>query len=226
MAGEICWEARRDSGDPVNSKIQGPQKHPMTWPEPITLQGALATLEPLAQSHHDDLVEAARDGELWNLWYTIVPTPEKMCEEIERRLKLRAEGSMLPFTVIDNASGKAVGMTTYMHIDATNKRVEIGSTWYRKGVQRTGINTECKFLLLQHAFETLKCIAVELRTNFFNHSSRRAIERLGAKLDGILRSHVLMPNGTRRDSCVYSIIDGEWSAVKAHLEWQMKKPRE
>ncbi len=197
----------------------------MTWPEPITLQGVLATLEPLAQSHHDDLVEAARDGELWNLWYTIVPTPEKMREEIERRLKLQAEGSMLPFTVIDNASGKAVGMTTYMHIDATNKRVEIGSTWYRKSVQRTGINTECKFLLLRHAFETLSCIAVELRTNFFNHSSRRAIERLGAKLDGILRSRVLMPNGTRRDSCVYSIIDGEWPAVKAHLEWQMKKPR-
>ena len=198
----------------------------MTWPQPVTLQGTLATLEPLAQSHYDDLVEAARDGELWKLWYTTVPTPEKMHEEIERRLKLQAQGSMLPFTVIDNASGKAVGMTTYMNIDAVNKRVEIGSTWYRKAVQRSGINTQCKILLLTHAFETLGCIAVEFRTNFFNQQSRRAIERLGAKLDGILRSHVRMPNGTLRDSCVYSIIAGEWPAVKAHLEWQMMKPRE
>jgi len=198
----------------------------MTWPQPVTLQGTLATLEPLAQSHYDDLVEDARDGELWKLWYTTVPTPEKMHEEIERRLQLQAQGSMLPFTVIDNASGKAVGMTTYMNIDAVNKRVEIGSTWYRKSVQRSGINTQCKILLLTHAFETLGCIAVEFRTNFFNQQSRRAIERLGAKLDGILRSHVRMPNGTLRDSCVYSIIAGEWPAVKAHLEWQMMKPRE
>ena len=198
----------------------------MTWPQPVTLQGTLATLEPLAQSHHDDLLEATRDGELWNLWYTTVPTPEKMQEEIERRLKLQAQGSMLPFTVIDNASRKAVGMTTYMNIDATNKRVEIGSTWYRKSVQRTGINTQCKILLLTHAFETLGCIAVEFRTSFFNHQSRGGIERLGAKLDGILRNHVRMPNGTLRDSCVYSIIAGEWPAVKAHLDWQMEKPRD
>jgi len=198
----------------------------MTWPQPVTLQGTLATLEPLAQSHHDDLLEATRDGELWNLWYTTVPTPEKMQEEIERRLKLQAQGSMLPFTVIDNASRKAVGMTTYMNIDATNKRVEIGSTWYRKSVQRTGINTQCKILLLTHAFETLGCIAVEFRTSFFNHQSRGGIERLGAKLDGILRNHVRMPNGTLRDSCVYSIITGEWPAVKAHLDWQMEKPRD
>jgi len=197
----------------------------MAWPEPITLQGAIATLEPLTPSHHDDLVEAARDGELWKLWYTTIPTPEKMREEIERRLKLQAQGTMLPWAVIDHATRKAVGVTTYMNIDATNKRVEIGSTWYRKSVQRSGMNTQCKFLLLAHAFETLGCIAVEFRTNFFNHSSRRAIERLGAKLDGILRSHVVMPNGTLRDSCVYSIIAGEWPAVKAHLEWQMEKPR-
>lgn len=198
----------------------------MTWPQPIPLQGALATLEPLTQNHHSDLVEAVRDGELWKLWYTTIPAPEKMREEIERRLKLQAQGSMLPWAVIDNASGRAVGMTTYMNIDATNKRVEIGSTWYRKIVQRTGMNTQCKFLLLQHAFETLHCIAVEFRTNFFNHRSRRGIERLGAKLDGILRSHMVMPNGTPRDTCVYSIIAGEWPAVKAHLDWQMKKPRE
>ena len=198
----------------------------MSWPQPITLQGTLTTLEPLRQSHHDDLVESVRDGELWKLWYTTIPTPEKMPEEIERRLKLQTQGSMLPWAVLDNASGKAVGMTTYMNIDATNRRVEIGSTWYRKSVQRTGINTECKVLLLQHAFEKLDCIAVEFRTSSFNYQSRRGIERLGAKLDGILRSHMVMPNGTLRDSCVYSIIDGEWPAVKAHLDWQRKKPRE
>ena len=198
----------------------------MNWPQPIALQGTLATLEPLAQSHHDDLVEAVRDGELWQLWYTTIPTPEKMREEIDRRLQLQAQGSMLPWAAIDKASGKAVGMTTYMNIDATNKRVEIGSTWYRKSVQRTGINTECKFLLLQQAFEKLDCIAVEFRTNAFNHQSRRGIERLGAKLDGILRSHMVMPSGTLRDTCVYSILAGEWPAVKVHLDWQRNKPRD
>ena len=198
----------------------------MNWPQPIALQGTLATLEPLAQSHHDDLVEAVRDGELWQLWYTTIPTPEKMREEIDRRLQLQAQGSMLPWAAIDKASGKAVGMTTYMNIDATNKRVEIGSTWYRKSVQRTGINTECKFLLLQQAFEKLDCIAVEFRTNVFNHQSRRGIERLGAKLDGILRSHMVMPSGTLRDTCVYSILAGEWPAVKVHLDWQRNKPRD
>ncbi len=198
----------------------------MTWPQPITLQGTIATLVPLAQSHHDDLVDSVRNGELWKLWYTMIPTPEKMTDEIERRLQLQAQGSMLTWAIIDNSRGKAVGMTTYMNIDATNKRVEIGSTWYRQSVQRTGINTECKFLLLQHAFEKLDCIAVEFRTNFFNHQSRRGIERLGAKLDGILRNHMTMPNGTLRDTCVYSILAGEWPAVKAHLDWQMKKPRD
>lgn len=198
----------------------------MNWPQPISLQGTLATLEPLAQSHHDDLVEAVRDGELWQLWYTTIPTPEKMRDEIDRRLQLQAQGSMLPWAAIDKASGKAVGMTTYMNIDATNRRVEIGSTWYRKSVQRTGINTECKFLLLQQAFEKLDCIAVEFRTNVFNHQSRRGIERLGAKLDGILRSHMVMPSGTLRDTCVYSILAGEWPAVKVHLDWQRNKPRD
>ena len=161
----------------------------MTWLQPVTLKGARATLAPLDRSHHDDLREAVADGELWKLWYTTVPQPDAMAAEIDRRLKLQSEGSMLPFTVIDNASGKAVGMTTFMNVDAQNRRVEIGSTWYRKSVQRSDVNTQCKLLLLGHAFETLECIAVEFRTHFFNHQSRRAIERLGAKLDGILRSH-------------------------------------
>ena len=198
----------------------------MTWLQPRTLEGRLVRLEPLDQRHHDDLVEAARDGELWRLWYTSVPAPEKLAADIDRRLGLRAAGSMLPFAVIDPASGRAVGMTTYMHIDAANKRLEIGATWYRRSVQRSGLNTECKLLLLTHAFETLNCIAVEFRTHFFNQQSRRGIERLGAKLDGILRSHQVAPNGTLRDTCVYSIIASEWPTVKSHLNWQLSRPRE
>jgi N-acetyltransferase len=198
----------------------------MTWPPPLTLRAARATLEPLAHSHRDDLVEAVKDGELWRLWYTTVPHPESMSAEIDRRLSLQAKGSMLPFVVIDNATGKAVGMTTYMNVDATNRRLEIGSTWYRKAAQRTEINTQCKLLLLAHAFETLECIAVEFRTHFFNQQSRRGIERLGAKLDGILRNHSVMPNGTLRDTCVYSIIAAEWPTVKAHLAYQLTRPRE
>jgi len=195
----------------------------MTWPAPVTLTSHHATLVPLSQNHHDDLVEAVKDGELWNLWYTTVPKPEGMRAEIDRRLELQRQGSMLPFTVIQKTSGKPVGMTTYMNIDSANRRVEIGSTWYRQSVQRTAINTECKLMLLTHAFESLNCIAVEFRTHFFNHKSRRAIERLGAKLDGILRSHQLATNGTLRDTCVYSIIAGEWSTVKSHLSWLLKQ---
>jgi RimJ/RimL family protein N-acetyltransferase len=198
----------------------------MAWPEPVTLRSQRVTLEPLAERHHDDLVEAVKDGELWRLWYTFIPVPEKMGAEIERRLALQAAGSMLPFAVIDNAAAKAVGMTTYMNVDAANRRVEIGSTWYRRSVQRTDINTHCKRLLLAHAFEALSCIAVEFRTHFFNHQSRRGIERLGAKLDGILRSHQLASNGTLRDTCVYSIIAAEWPTVKTHLDWQLARPRE
>jgi len=197
----------------------------MAWPAPVTLHGTYVRLEPLSQSHHDELAEAVRDGELWNLWYTFVPTPEKMRAEIERRLSLQQQGSMLPFAVIEVASGQAVGMTTYMDIDAANRRVEIGSTWYRKRVQRSALNTECKLLLLRHAFEQLDCIAVEFRTHFFNHASRRAIERAGAKLDGILRNHRLSTDGTLRDTCVYSIIAGEWPAVRSHLTYQLSRPR-
>ncbi|HLJ27879.1 MAG TPA: GNAT family protein [Candidatus Angelobacter sp.] len=194
----------------------------MTWLSPITLTGHHATLEPLSHSHHDDLVEAVNDGELWNLWYTRVPKPEEMRAEIDRRLDLQKQDAMLPFTVRDNTTGKAVGMTTYMNVDSVNRRVEIGGTWYRKSTQRTPVNTECKLLLLTHAFESLNCIAVELRTHFFNHKSRRAIERLGAKLDGVLRSHELAANGTLRDTCVYSIIAGEWPTAKTHLGYLLR----
>jgi RimJ/RimL family protein N-acetyltransferase len=154
-----------------------------------------------------------------------VPAPEQLRAEIDRRLGLQLQGSMLPFAVIERASNQAVGMTTYMHIDAANRRVEIGSTWYRKRVQRTGLNTECKLLLLTHAFEELNCIAVEFRTHYFNRQSRAGIERLGARLDGILRQHQIAANGTLRDTCVYSILDSEWPAVKAHLAFQLRQPR-
>lgn len=197
----------------------------MAWPKPVTLTSANARLEPLEQRHCRDLTEAVKDGELWRLWHTSIPAPEKMEAEIGRRLGLQEAGSMLPFAVIDLASGKAAGMTTYMNVDAANKRVEIGSTWYRKAVQRTPINTECKLLLLTHAFDTLNCIAVEFRTHFFNHQSRRGIERLGAKLDGILRSHQVAADGALRDTCVYSIIASEWPTVRSHLKFQMAKPR-
>ncbi len=148
-----------------------------------------------------------------------------MRAEIERRLALRESGSMLPFTVIDVATGEVVGMTTYMNVDAGNRRVEIGSTWYARRVQRTALNTEAKLLLFAHAFDVLRCIAVEFRTHFMNQQSRRAIERLGAKLDGILRNHSVAANGTLRDTCVYSVIVSEWPTVRAHLEWQLQRPR-
>ena len=196
----------------------------MRFAEPVTLRGGHVTLEPLAAEHAEALRQASRDGELWKLWYTAIPSPEGMDDEIQRRLGLQASGSMLPFTVRD-AAGKVVGMTTFMNIDATNQRVEIGSTWTATSAQRGPLNTECKLLLLAHAFDTLGCIAVEFRTHFFNQQSRLAIERLGAKLDGVLRSHQRASNGTLRDTCVYSIVESEWPAVKAHLRWQLVKPR-
>ena len=196
---------------------------------PVTLGGQHGTLVPLSMDHHDQLVEVVKDGELWRLWYTAIPTPEGMAGEIRRRLSLQDQASMLPFAVVDSLSGKVVGMTTYMSIDNTNRRVEIGSTWYRKSVQRGPLNTECKLLLLQHAFESLHCIAVEFRTHFFNQQSRAGIERLGAKLDGILRNFQINPHpdahGSLRDTCVYSITNGEWPAVKAHLKYLLTKPR-
>ena len=194
----------------------------MPWPDPVTLRGQHARLEPLSHQHREALVEAVKDGELSKLWYTAIPLPENMGKEIDRRLGLQAAGSMLPFTVFD-AGGNIVGMTTYMNIDAANRRVEIGSTWYGKSAQRGPLNTQCKLLLLRHAFETLNCIAVEFRTHFFNHQSRRAIERLGAKQDGILRSHQVAPNGTLRDTVVYSIIAAEWPTVKTHLNYQLNE---
>jgi RimJ/RimL family protein N-acetyltransferase len=195
------------------------------WLEPVTLQGGGVTLEPLSHDHHDDLVAATLDGDLCSIWYTSIPAPSGMAAEIERRLALLAAGSMLPFTVVERSTGQAVGMTSFMNVDAIAQRLEIGSTWYRKRVQRTSLNTECKLHLLAHAFETLSCIAVEFRTATHNQQSRRAIERLGAKLDGVLRCHTRFANGALRDTCVYSITAAEWPAVRAALTYELTRSR-
>jgi RimJ/RimL family protein N-acetyltransferase len=197
--------------------------HGDAWLQPVTLRGEHVQLIPLAPEHAAGLAAAAADGELWKLWYTSVPKPEEMAAEIARRLTLRDTGAMLPFTVVDAVSGELAGMTTYMNVDHANRRVEIGSTWYAQRFQRTMLNTEAKLLLLAHAFETLDCIAAEFRTHFLNQQSRRAIERLGAKLDGVLRSHAIARNGTIRDTVVYSIIAPEWQAVRASLELKLNR---
>jgi RimJ/RimL family protein N-acetyltransferase len=197
----------------------------MNFTDPVSLIGQHGSLVPLSRAHLADLANAVADGELWDLWYTSIPRPDQMLPEIERRLDLQKCGSMLPFAVIEKNSGEAVGMTTYLNVDAANRRVEIGATWYRKRVQRSPLNTECKLLLLTHAFEQLKCIAVEFRTHFFNRQSRAGIERLGAKFDGVLRQHQLWRDGTRRDTCVYSILDCEWPTVRTHLTHELRRPR-
>ena len=189
----------------------------------ITLTGDYVQLTPLGLEHCEDLAAAAQDGELWKLWYTNVPTPQSMEAEIRRRLALQEAGSMVPFCVIDRRTGDPVGMTSFMNIDAVSPRLEIGSTWYARAVQRTPLNTEAKLLLMERAFDQLGCIAVEFRTHVLNQQSRRAIERLGAKLDGILRSHQRAANGTLRDTCVYSIVAAEWPTVQAHLTWTLER---
>lgn len=189
----------------------------MTFLVPVSLVGKLTTLEPLSHEHHDGLVEATRDGELWNLWYTSVPRPAAMRAEISRRLELQALGGMVPFAARRNDTSQIIGMTTFMNIDESNRRVEIGSTWNAESVHRNGTNTESKLLLLTHAFDRMECIAVEFRTHWMNKQSRTAIERLGAKEDGVLRNHQRMDDGSLRDTVVYSIIQSEWPSVRNEL---------
>ncbi len=193
--------------------------------EPVTLRGAHATLEPLAREHVPALAAAAADGELWRLWYTSVPAPGREQVYVDTALDLRETAHAMPFVVRDNASGQIVGSTRYCNVEPASRRLEIGYTWYAKRVQRSPVNTECKLLLLTHAFEALQCIAVEFRTHWFNFASRTAIARLGAKQDGVLRNHQLMPDGSRRDTVVFSILDSEWLAVRAHLRHQLDRPR-
>jgi RimJ/RimL family protein N-acetyltransferase len=200
----------------------------VTFLEPLTLTGRHVILEPLSGAHHDGLVEAAQDGELWNLWYTSVPSPDGMAAEIRRRLNLQEEGSMLPFTtrLIDPATdgpGRIIGMTTYMNIDVGTPRVEIGSTWNAASSQGTGTNPDSKLLLLRPAFETIGCPAVEFRTHWLNHQSREAVARLGAKQDGVLRNHSRTKDGVLRDTVVFSILEHEWPMVRAGLEFRLAK---
>lgn len=187
------------------------------WTEPVTLQNDHIELIPLASEHVKALIEAATDGALWELGFTTVPRPEAMQAYVETALRLQLEGAALAFCVQDRKSGRVLGSTRYCNLDPSNRRLEIGYTWYRQSSQRSGANTACKQLMLQHAFETLECIAVEFRTHWHNHRSRAAIERLGAKQDGVLRQHRIMADGTFRDTVVFSILDNEWPAVKSHL---------
>jgi len=188
-----------------------------TWPAPVNLSGDHVKLAPLSLDHAVDLKRAC--AEVSGLWYTSIPTPDGMEAEIKRRLSLT---DMQPFTVM-TPDGTPVGMTTFMNIDATHRRIEIGSTWYAKSVQRSGLNTEAKLLLLTHAFEVLNSIAVEFRTHFMNQQSRAAIARLGAKQDGILRNHMISPDGSMRDTVCFSIIAGEWPAVKMNLRHKLER---
>ncbi len=196
----------------------------MQFVEPITLHGQHAILEPLAESHLESLQAAAADGELWNLWFTSVPTPDEAAANIAFRLGERERGTMMPFVVRRVADNRIVGATTFSNIAAANRRVEIGYTWYAQSVQRTAINTEVKLMMLQHAFETLNCMAVEFRTHHKNLVSRAAIERLGAKLDGALRSHGIDRQGGLRDTYVYSIIAHEWPDAKIRLQEKLARP--
>jgi RimJ/RimL family protein N-acetyltransferase len=194
----------------------------MTFFSPVTLQGRHATLEPLTPDHRDALIAAALDGELWKLWYTTVPHPDQMQAYIDKALHMQAEQSALPFAIRDS-HGEIVGCTRFCNADGESRRVEIGYTWHARRAQRSGINTECKLMLMTHAFETLKCIAVEFRTHWLNHQSRAAIERLGARQDGVLRNHKIMPDGSYRDTVIFSVIESEWPAVKRHLQFRLER---
>jgi RimJ/RimL family protein N-acetyltransferase len=195
----------------------------MRFIEPVTLRGRHAALEPLESEHAAALRVAAADGELWKLWYTSVPKPENVQAYVDKALQMREDLGAMAFVIRDLRDGELVGSTRYCNVDAANRRLEIGYTWHAARAQRTGINTECKLMLLTHAFETLKCIAVEFRTNFMNHQSREAITRLGAKQDGVLRNHQLLEGGILRDTVVFSIVESEWPAVKRHLQFKLDR---
>jgi RimJ/RimL family protein N-acetyltransferase len=194
------------------------------WTRPVTLTGKQVRLEPLAAEHAPGLRAALSDGELWRLWYTSVPSADGLDEYIDTALRGQQAGSDLPFVVRDGA-GEIVGCTRYCHIEKSNHRLEIGYTWYAQRVQRSALNTEAKRLLLGHAFEQLQAIAVEFRTHWFNHRSRAAIARLGAKQDGVLRNSSRHPGGSFRDTVVFSIIESEWPTVRQHLDHELGRDR-
>ena len=191
------------------------------WIEPVTLTGTKVILEPLSLEHLDGLISAMKDGELWKLWFTSIPAPEKAEEYIKTALDMRENAGAMPFIVRDRESNKIIGCTRYFNVDEVNQRLEIGYTWYSESYQRTAVNTECKYLLLSHAFEKLDAIAVEFRTHWHNHKSRAAIARLGAKQDGVLRNHQRTADGSYRDTVVFSIINLEWPAVRQSLMFKL-----
>lgn len=193
----------------------------MHWIQPVTLNGKLVTLKPMLRAHKNELLAAIADGNLSELWYTAIPNENNIETYFNTAESEQKQGLCSPFVVVENATGKLIGATRYCNIEAANQRLEIGYTWYSKSYQRTGVNTECKLLLLTHAFEAMKAIAVEFRTGWHNQASRAAIERLGAKQDGILRNHKLSADGLIRDTVVFSIIAGEWPSVKKGLEFKM-----
>lgn len=189
---------------------------------PLHLKGRWAQLFPLVRTHLPALETAASDGRLWELFFTSVPSPHLLETWFNTAMALQEKELAMPFVVVDAESNKIIGSTRYCNIDSANKRLEIGYTWYAASYQRSAINTECKLLLLTHAFEVLDCNAVEFRTDWFNHRSQAAIERLGAKRDGVLRSHTIMPDGRVRDTVVYSILKHEWAGVKANLAFKLQ----
>jgi len=191
------------------------------WIKSAALEGDFVVLEPLQRDHVTALAAAVTDGEAWKLWFANVPSPEQMQSYVEQAIAASQNGD-IAYAVRSKATGQVVGTTRYYQVDAKHKRAMIGFTWYAASVRRTAINTECKLLLLQNLFEKYGAIAAEFRTHFFNQPSRAAIERLGAKMDGILRHHQIMPDGSLRDTVVYSIIAAEWPAVKANLKSKMR----
>jgi RimJ/RimL family protein N-acetyltransferase len=193
------------------------------WLKPIELIGEKVSLIPLQPRHAYDLVKAASDGELWNLWYTGVPSAQTVASYIQLARSEQMLGRSLAFAVKDNNTNKIIGSTRFCNADTGNQRLEIGYTWYAKSYQKSATNTECKLLLLTHAFEQLNAIAVEFRTNWHNQSSRTAIDRLGAKQDGVLRNHQKMADGSYRDTVVFSIINQEWPAVKNNLIFRLRQ---
>jgi len=192
--------------------------------EPVTLTGPhWVSLEPLNESHVPELAAAAADGSVGELWFTSAPSPETTAAWVSRMQAMQDTDDGVTYVIRRRTDGAVVGSSSMFHVDAANRRLEIGHTWYSASARRTGVNTETKLVLLSHAFDQLGCIAVEFRTHFFNHVSRAAIERLGAKLDGVLRSHQVLADGSRRDTVVYSILDIEWPAVRNNLSFRLRQ---
>jgi len=195
------------------------------WLSETELKGDLVTLIPMTRAHRDAMVEAASDGKLWELWYTAVPGENTIDDYIDTALEGYAADKSLPFVVIENSSQKLIGSSRYLNAEQQHRRLEIGNTWFKSSVQKSGVNTQCKLLMLGHAFETLNSVCVEFRTHWHNHPSRSAIMRLGAKQDGVLRNHQIDASGAHRDTVVFSIIENEWQAVKQSLLYKSQRSK-